>query len=210
MQSRICFKSVMTFNFRGIQIKIRFLFFAVVCIMLCFDTQKTVGFAVISALLHECGHLAALIAFGDKPREVTLGLFGMQITRRNDTRLSFSEEIKSALAGPIVNLLLAGIAEIGFVLFGVSNFQMLCAINLLLGFFNLMPIMNLDGGRALFYALQIRFAESESERLLKIVSVATLAPMMAVGFYVLLITKYNFSLLAVVCYLCVLLFIKSK
>lgn len=200
----------MRFYCRGIQIKIGFLFFAVVCIMLCFDTQKTVGFAVLSALLHECGHLAALMIFKDEPQTVVLGLFGMQITRTTDTRLSFSEEIRTALAGPIVNLLLAAILEIGFVLFNAPKLRMLCAVNLLLGLFNLMPIMNLDGGRALYYALQIRFTESESERILKIVSVMVLVPMMAAGFYILLITGYNFSLLGAMCYLCALLFIKSK
>lgn len=73
----------------------------------------------------------------------------------------------SSLAGPLANFLTAGAAGIIFrllVLFGAGGFWLRLAgyfviYNLILGFFNLMPIPPLDGSRLVYYLLPPELAE---------------------------------------------------
>jgi len=98
--------------------------------------------ALLSALGHEAGHLAALAAFGAKVELVRLTAFGAEI-QADTRRLSYPREIFCSLAGPAVNLLLALVfARL------TANFT-IAGANLLLGCFNLLPVPALDGGRTL-------------------------------------------------------------
>lgn len=105
-----------------------------------------------SILLHELGHSAVALALGIPIRRITLFVFGgvAEITREPDTA---AKEYLVSVAGPLVSLTLGGIGIVATevtsgpgagVLFGYLAF-----INLLLGFFNLLPGLPLDGGRVL-------------------------------------------------------------
>jgi len=114
----------------------------------------------LSILLHELGHSAVALALGIPIRRITLFLFGgiAEITREPDTA---AKEYLISVAGPLVSLTLGGLGLVCLdltagpetaVLFGYVAF-----INLLLGFFNLLPGLPLDGGRILRAAVwQVR------------------------------------------------------
>lgn len=87
--------------------------------------------------LHEAGHLGALLLFGCPVYEVRASFAGMEI-RYEESALGVGQRCFSLLAGPAANLLGAALAPGRF-----------CAPALLLGLFNLLPIRELDGGRAL-------------------------------------------------------------
>jgi len=97
---------------------------------------------VLAAICHELGHLAALRLVGVRVERLRLTAFGAEL--RADTRfLPYGKEILCTLAGPGVNLLLA------LLLARVSGDYLLAGANLIQGCFNLLPLPELDGGRAL-------------------------------------------------------------
>lgn len=109
-----------------------------------------------SILAHEAGHAIVAKRNGINSREIRLSLFGGVAALERGAPTP-SIEMKVAFAGPAVNLVVA-MAGLGgaFVLrrsgvdtIGVEALIWLGAINLILGAFNLLPGLPLDGGRIL-------------------------------------------------------------
>lgn len=100
----------------------------------------------LSVLVHEVSHGIAGRVMKRPPESYTLTLFGGHTTFRNPDPSPGTMAIIS-LAGPLANLLLAGLAWAGSGLPGVGPYLMPVAIvNLVLGLFNLAPGMPMDGG----------------------------------------------------------------
>ena len=101
-----------------------------------------------AALLHELGHYAVLRLMKGKVKGLTITHLGAEMTV--DGQLSYGQELLLAAAGPLVNLFLAVLlSRLGAqwelcYLFG--------GVHLVLGMFNLLPIMPLDGGMLLWNA----------------------------------------------------------
>jgi Zn-dependent protease/CBS domain-containing protein len=109
-----------------------------------------------SVLLHELSHSVVSIKLGMPVKKITLFIFGgiAQIEQEPDEPV---KELKMAIAGPGMSLLLCGLFFILAKLFAVMNFsqaavvslEYLSNINLSLAIFNLVPAFPLDGGRVL-------------------------------------------------------------
>lgn len=203
-----CFKR-MQIVVRGVEVRIGFWFAFAVCYLLSVGDHRIVRFAVLFSLLHECGHLLSDCSFGKKPRAVSFGLFGMTIRRASDLSLDYRQEIRSALAGPFVNLLLFALLSLLYVACKQKVYLEAAAVNASIFLFNMMPVFSLDGGRAFEAFLKLKVPE-ESKRLLwqKGVSLLFVTVCMGFGFSVLFMSGYNFSLLLVCLYLVVMLFLK--
>ena len=106
-----------------------------------------------SVLVHELGHSLVAKAQGTKVNSITLFLFG--------GIASIDEEAKTpgnafwvAIAGPLVSFALFGVLSVAAVLTTVNSpvqvlSQDLAQMNLVLGIFNLIPGLPLDGGQVL-------------------------------------------------------------
>ena len=157
----------MELEIRGIRIRIGFSFFWVLAILLCFDFRQEIRLALAFSVLHEFGHLTAIIISGRRPKLIGFGLFGMTIVRRSDMSCNYSAEIFTALAGPLVNVLFSSIFYCAFKSSGKPVFMTAFAVNFLIAAFNLMPVFSLDGGRALECTLKMCFEAQKAERILK-------------------------------------------
>jgi Zn-dependent protease len=128
----------------GIEIGADFTFFAVVAMFLTLDTT---GFAVMSlvvCLIHETGHLAAMLLTGQKPSSVTLRAGGVRISQLSTDNCQLS----IVLAGSALNIAL--FFALYFTVPKTDIYPVMFAVmNLVIGLFNLLPLGCLDGKRLL-------------------------------------------------------------
>ncbi len=139
-----------------VKIHVTFLFAAVLALAVNAGRAQAVGAVFVSALLHECAHLALLLSYGAKGLTLTLLPGGARIENAALQTLSYPRQLACALAGPAVNLTLAGALSVCAAHFGAEPFFQAARVNWLLGGFNLLPLSFLDGGRALDCALCLK------------------------------------------------------
>ena len=124
---------------------------------------QTYSLLMIFAIIHELGHLIAGLIVGMKPEKMELKPFGFSISFKINTK-DYNKKIRQAnilevkkiivsLAGPVTNVILILVT----MCLNLPIFEQLTIIyvNLLLIFFNLLPIYPLDGGRILKSLLHI-------------------------------------------------------
>lgn len=166
-----------------------FLFAAV--LIFCADMTELLPLFLLAALFHECGHLLACILFQVPVWRFRLTCCGGELVPAR--HLTGREECVIALSGPAMNLLLAFAliplvqGETGAVFLGV---------NLMLGLFNLLPMLPLDGGRVLHGVLVAFCPEETANKLLNAISNGLLAAGLIPA--ALLLVRGNPSLMVVV------------
>lgn len=175
----------MTFRIKSTAVEVSFWFAAVLTFLLLF-TGNSAAVCFLLCILHESGHLAAMLFFGSVPRKLELGYFGMKIVT-GSRLLSPRREIIIAAAGPAVNVLLALL----FVIIGRKQWALM---SIALAVFNLMPVPMLDGGRILA-------ALMHNERTVKTVGIIFSVGLLILGAVTAVYTKRNFTLLIVSLYL---------
>jgi len=107
----------------------------------------------ISVLLHELGHSLVAQSQGIKVNSITLFLFGGVASLEKESNTP-KQAIQVAIAGPIVSFILFGIFWICTQFLSLNNVfgnitLEVARINLVLGIFNLIPGLPLDGGQVL-------------------------------------------------------------
>lgn len=132
-------------------VKLRFnIFFLGLCLIYTLLGMGIEILVILAALLiHEVAHAIMGKALGIKVLEIELLPFGGQAKLEDFTGLQPSKEIYIALAGPLISLSVAA----AFYFLGLAEkydyVNYIIKINLLLGLFNLLPALPLDGGRIL-------------------------------------------------------------
>lgn len=154
----------------GVRIHIGFPFAAFCAFVANSEIGVSLILVFVSALLHECGHTAALICCGESSLTLILSPFGARINSRVADRLPYKLDAAVAFSGPAVNLSLAAVL---YVLYGVTDGQRLLSAaetNLMLGTVNLLPFSFLDGGRILSDILLLHITEERASLVSEVVS----------------------------------------
>lgn len=157
---------------------------------------------LLAALIHEGGHLLAMLWLGVPPEDCVLGAFGARI-RLGHRLPSYGQNLLISLAGPLINLFCMSI----LFLCGRTTPAL---VHLALALLNLLPSAALDGGEILRCGLCLIGLESLSESILRFTSALTLLPLAAVCFWMFLQGEGNATLLIVSGYLTALLFFSDK
>src|SRR5262245_2843324 len=178
--------SIRLFSVAGTAVRIHFTFFLLLAVYAAFAWNRggielavsTVLFIVLlfaCVVLHEFGHVFAARAYGIRTSDVTLlPIGGVASLERMPEKPS--QEIVVALAGPIVNLVIALV--LAFALgasFDLGQMAQLeeaksslagrvAAANVALCVFNLIPAFPMDGGRVLRALLAIRLGYTRATR----------------------------------------------
>lgn len=130
------------FTLRGFRLRFTFGFFAVWgwLMLSCKDSHAAV-IALASCILHESGHIAAMLISRVRISRLTFYSGGIKLKSRTDTGgKGLAAELFILSAGCAVNLIICIIAAF-------AKSKMWFLINISLFLFNLLPISSLDGGR---------------------------------------------------------------
>lgn len=132
----------------GVSIKVNYLFMLLLIVYTLLGLGREILLIVLAVLIHEMAHTLVAIGSGIKVTEIELWPFGGQAHVEGFLALEPGKEFYIAVAGPVTSLLLA--AFFYFLPVNPNTYQQLfVVINLLLGIFNLLPALPLDGGRIL-------------------------------------------------------------
>ncbi len=154
------------------------------------DGQNILPWAVCACLCHELGHMLAIYAMGGRVAGIRLSLSGAEMTLSAARPLSLSGNLVAALAGPGVNFALAFLAA-----WAGDRWYLFAGLNLSLAAFNLLPVVQLDGGRAVYSLVSLLWSRHIAEQVVEILSKVTACCLLLVGTALLWVTKTNFTLL---------------
>lgn len=136
----------------GVSIKVNYLFLVLLIVYTILGLGWEILLIVLAVLIHEMAHTLVAIGSGIKVTEIELWPFGGQARVEGFLALEPGKEFYIAAAGPVTSLLLA--AFFYFLPVNPNTYQQLfVVVNLLLGIFNLLPALPLDGGRILRAAI---------------------------------------------------------
>ena len=141
------------------------------------DQQGLFLMGMLSCFLHECGHILALHLLKNSVRKIFLTVHGAEILMRRS--LSYRGEMLAAFAGPAVNFVLAGC------FCRVPGLEAAAGLNLVLAFFNLLPIGALDGGRIFRCLLCVLFGGVCGEEIARRISCFVLCAACGAGVVIL-------------------------
>lgn len=190
------------FSIGGVCCRLSLLFPALLTALLLWQPDGLAVSCVLASVIHECGHLLAMLAVGVPPDRCTLSAFGACI--RMGSRLpGYRQNMLISLAGPLANLLAAAC----LLLLGC---QQTAAVHLVLAVLNLLPASALDGGELLRCGLCLLGMESLAAGVLRFTSTSVLLPLAAGALWLFLRGGGNLSLLLVSGYLVGLIFFCEK
>ena len=195
----------MTIALKHCCVKVNILFLGLLAIGVCFDPTGLLLWTVTACALHEIGHLLMMQLMRCPSGELTIGFFGAKYTLSGQTRRSYKSDALIALSGPMVNLLIFFALYICSFFSNAPLISAVAAVHFGIAAFNLLPVMPLDGGRAVYAVLCPFFGEERALKLLRRVSFIVLIPLAAVGLILVLNSRYNFTLLLTSLYLFALL-----
>ncbi len=173
-----------------------------------FCAPGTVTAYLIAILPHELGHIIALRMFGLYPTRLNVRAGGCSLDYCGDTGLAGG--LVSALAGPVLGLIFSFCLSLaGNQL--KSEYLCFCAgLGFLLNCFNLLPILPLDGWRAVKLIMERLLPFPAARRCLFMVSVITGAIVFGLGCYIFAKSGSVWCLSAGIWATCLVLMQKSR
>ncbi len=159
--------------------------------------------------IHEGGHLLVMACSGYFPKRIKISLFAIDITDSARQQRSARENLRIIFFGPFANFI-CFLPSYLLYLIGIASILPFAAANLSVGLFNLLPVMSLDGGQLLYLLLCRRLPHEKAEKAVDVLTFALLLPLAALGLWVLLESKHNFSLLFVCAYLVLSLLLRDN
>ncbi len=194
---------MLAFSLGGCRLELRFSCFALLAFCCLFAGFSGGAFLWLAVALHESAHLAVLYLFHAPPKAAQFSALGCRLVMDPQRPLDYWKSMAVSLAGPAVNLLSFGLAAC----LGRAG-GAFAAASLTLGAFHSLPIEPLDGGLALRAFFSGVLDERKAAKIAFCLSLFLLFPLAVLGFFVLLRTRCNFSLLAVSVYLMLYLLLK--
>ena len=187
------------------KIEINLKIILVFILFLILNNVDTYIIFLIFVLMHEIAHLVVGVLIGGKPRKMNLNPLGVSLEFYSYGKRNGIYKILFFLAGPLLNLVIA----LMFLYIGNENYSKIIYTNLAICFFNLIPILPLDGGKILKEILRLFVGIEASNRLALAFSKICLF-VISFGYAIMIVEIKNVYLLALLVYLWYLYFIEEK
>lgn len=133
-----------------------------------------------SVLIHELGHAVVARRYGLRILGIELHFVGGAAKMAEPPRTA-REEVVVAVAGPVTSFALAAASYVLALATGWSLFGLLALVNVLLGAFNLVPALPMDGGRVLRALLSERVGRYRATHIAANVAQGVAISMIALG-----------------------------
>ena len=181
----------MQFKINGTILKINFTFLISFLFFSLNNNLRAYLLSVIASLLHEIVHVLFIVLYKDKITKITLNIFGGKIEKANTKLLSNKKEVLINLSAPIFNIL------IGVTTLSIDKNNQWGIVNLFIGIFNIIPFVNFDGGRGLYYFITDISTEKNAKKFLTIMSI--IVCFLFTSFSIIVFVKYykNYFLLLI-------------
>jgi len=188
----------LSFTVRHCRVRISYWFFVLLAGAALPLTGRAFFCGIIAAFIHEAGHLAAM-SFSSSMRVTALLVspFGLRISS-HATGSSPLQWRLVCFAGAAANVIAAVLCRLSLLIPATNHpivADMLSA-NLALAALNMAPVQPLDGGQ-LMHAFLCDWLGDNANRVAFAVSLVFSVPLMTAGFYILLRSGCNFSLLLI-------------
>ena len=197
----------MKFKLFGTEIYISFLFAAIITLMLATDRTGLMLPCLFAIIVHEMGHLFAMWVLDVAPKQVRLIPASVQIV--TPITVNYKNDIKVALFGPIVNFILFFVLYFNYLAFKNEIVLYYSLINLLVGIFNSLPVLGLDGGKIIFSILAKKTNPDKAAITLKITTFILALSVIIVAVILTVKGKVNISLYIIGIYLITMSLIKK-
>ncbi len=202
----------MQFKIKNTTYKISFTFFALILYVVTVNHSRTIGILLFFAIMHEMVHLIFIYNFSVAPEMVSFTLLGANIKRGLTASFKANSEIIINASAPVFNII-TGVIFLFFAKTGINRqviLEEIANVNLVLGFFNLLPFFSFDGGNVLKNILLKCFSEKVSEQVLTITSLAVTVAFSFISIYIFLNYQHNFSLLIMCIYMFLSIIFKNQ
>ena len=196
------------FTIFGINLGVSVGFVGVVCLMLYIDRLGLMLPTMVAIILHELGHLIILLAYNQRPKRVEIKVGAIAII--GNFILNKKRELLMLIFGSAFNFIFGTVFYICYMLFQNQYLLNFSLVMFVVGVFNLLPILGLDGGDILKLILSSFFKIRAVNFIIYLLSFFTAFLIVAFGGYVFLDTGSNISLILFGIYLFLGILISKK
>ena len=189
--------------------KIKFNIDIFICLVIAIVTKNIEKYTefMLFIIIHEMAHLVTGIILGVKPKRIDVYALGLSLEFYSFGHITYKNlrKILIYIAGPLINFVIA----IVLVILNDKTYLDIIYINLILGFFNLLPIYPMDGGRILKQVLTIIKCEKTSKIIINRVS-NIVVTLITICYSILILYVHNFAIFMVIIYLWIILIKENK
>lgn len=191
------------------QIKVNLQIFLFIVIFALTHQIEIYAWLMLFAFIHELGHMIAGIILKLKPKTLSLMPFGISITFETYgyKKLIEIKKIMLAFAGPLTNFIIAIITILLHI--NTNLKEMIIYSNLLIAFFNLIPLYPLDGGRILKGIIRLKKSEIKADEIINKISNIIIICLTAISSIAILYLK-NLAIVFILIYLWAMVIKENK
>ena len=173
---------------------ISYSFYIVLVLSFIFNFWKIYLASLGVLALHECMHLLISFLYGERIKKIKLYGFGISVELKNLAFYeSYLKEIIICLSAPVFNIIL------GIILYYLRS-EFLAMLNLSIGIVNLLPILPLDGGRAMRAYICHKYGITRGYKRSIIISKVFLVILAGISIYIICF-HFNLSIILITAFL---------